>query len=69
MTKREGAIVGAYTGFLCGSIQALHEYAEEKIGRPVWSHEFGDESFAERLRELARDDFQSMARAADPDSR
>jgi len=40
MTLREGAIVTAYTGIVsCSSFQVFHEYVEEKMGRPVYTHE------------------------------
>ena len=39
MTKREAAIVTAYTGKLIGDIGALYEYLTELFGRPVYTHE------------------------------
>jgi len=57
MTKREAAIVSAYTGFLLGSFAAMHAYAEELFGRPVWTHEFGTKEVADKLKELSRPDF------------
>jgi len=39
MTKREAAIVSAYTGILIGSFSDLHQYIEEIMKRPVWTHE------------------------------
>lgn len=35
MTKREAAIVSAYTGILIGSFSDMHEYVEEKLQRSV----------------------------------
>lgn len=57
MTKREAAIVTAYTGFMIGDFGEFHRYAEEKTGRPVWTHEFGSKGFADQLKQLAHDDF------------
>lgn len=57
LTKRQSAIVSAYTGILAGNFPALHEYVEEKFGHPVWTHQFGDEEFADKLKELSREDF------------
>ncbi len=42
MTRRESAIIGAFTGVLCGPFDALHEYVEEVMGRPVFTHEMGN---------------------------
>jgi hypothetical protein len=57
MTKREAAIVSAYTGFLCGKFEDLHEYAEELFDGPVYSHTFGDKKFAEALKVKSKHDF------------
>ena len=60
MTKRECAIVSAYTGLLCGEFSWMHEYTEEKFGRPVWTHEFGDKKFALELKKKSKEDFCSL---------
>lgn len=40
MTIREGAILTAYTGVnLCKDFSKAHEYIEEIMGRPVFTHE------------------------------
>ena len=39
MTKREKVVVSAYTGVLLCDFADLHEYIEEIMGRPVWTHE------------------------------
>lgn len=53
MTKRENAIVSAYTGFLCGSMDYLYEYFDELEGRPVFTHElpYMKEKHKERIKE------------------
>ena len=57
MTKREAAIVSAYTGIMIGSFADMDEYAEELFGRPVWTHEFGTKEVVSKLKELAKPDF------------
>ena len=61
MTKREAAIVSAYTGYLIGEFSTLHEYAEKIMGRPVFTHEFGNLRVAEELREQAKVDFVTIS--------
>lgn len=61
LTKEQAAIIGAYTGVLCGPFSDLHEYAERKIGRPIWTHEFANPSLNDELREVCRDDFRAIA--------
>lgn len=39
MTKREAAIISAYTGYLIGDIDDLYVYLKEKVGRCVYTHE------------------------------
>lgn len=58
--KQIGAIVGAYTGFLCGSFADCHEYIEQLVGRPVWTHEIGDTDFMAKVQELAKPDFLKL---------
>ena len=61
MTKRESAIVGAFTGVLCGPFDALHEYIEEIVERPVFTHEMGSPTMAAKINELSKPDFVAMA--------
>ena len=60
MTKREAAIVAAYTGYLIGAFSDMHEYVEEVMGRPVWTHEMGSAAFMEQLRKKAKKDFVAI---------
>ena len=57
MTKREAAIVSAYTGFLLGAFSDMHEYIEEIMERPVFTHEMGNKHFMEQLHEKTRPAF------------
>lgn len=40
MTKQERIIVSAYTGVSMCDFGDIHGYIEEKLGRPIWTHEF-----------------------------
>lgn len=60
MTKKEAAIVSAYTGFLIGKFSDMHEYCEKLIGEPIFTHQFGSDSFAKFIREKSKQDFISM---------
>lgn len=61
MSPEESAIVGAYTGFLCGPFDVMHEYIEKIMGRPVFTHEMGSKEFMEKVSEAAKTDFVTMA--------
>lgn len=58
MTKREAAIVSAYTGYLIGEFSDFHAYAEEIMERPVFTHEFP--SISDELKEKSKADFMSI---------
>ena len=60
LTRRQSAILGAFTGISCGPFEAVHEYAEKKLGRPVWTHEFASKERVAELKEAAREDFLSI---------
>ena len=57
MTKREGAIITAYTGVLIGSFSEFHKYAEEILGRPIFTHEFGLEEISNQIKDKSKRDF------------
>jgi hypothetical protein len=60
MTKREAAVVSAYTGFLLGNFSDMHEYIEKIMGRPVWTHELGSKEVFDKIKELATEDFMKL---------
>ena len=60
MTPREAAIVSAYTGYLIGDFSVMHAYIEEKMGRPVFTHEMGNDMFMKELQQEAKSDFISI---------
>lgn len=62
MTKRECAIVSAYTGILCGDFNEFHKYIEELLGRPVYTHEFANANLWKVIRELSKDDFVNLGK-------
>ena len=57
MNKREAAVISAYTGILCCKFSTVHEYAEEVLGRPVYTHEFAFNDFTVKLKEAAKWEF------------
>ncbi len=60
MTKREAAIISAYTGILIGQFEDMAEYAESLLNRPIYSHEYADENFVEELRRRSLLDFAAL---------
>lgn len=60
MTKKEKLIVSAYTGILMTDWPDFHGYAEELLGREIFSHEFGQRAIFKELAEKAKDDFLAL---------
>jgi hypothetical protein len=60
VTKREAAIVSAYTGFLLGDFGDMHEYIEEIMGHPVYTHEMGTGVVADQIQAKAKPDFLKL---------
>jgi hypothetical protein len=60
LTKEQSAIIGLYTGVCCGSFADIQFLGDRLLGRPTWTHEYGDREFAERMKELAKPLFLAM---------
>lgn len=42
MKIKAHAVISAYTGYLSGDFDDMHEYIEYRVGRPVFTHELPD---------------------------
>lgn len=60
MTNHERVVVSAYTGYLMCDFNDVHRYVEEKLGRPVWTHELADPMVQKAVHEASRDDFLAL---------
>lgn len=70
MTRREGAILTAYTGiFLCWDFSDFGEYAKELLGRSVYTHEFGNEEIMKKLKEKSEPDFVKVMESQNEDKK
>jgi hypothetical protein len=56
LTTEQAIILSAFTGKLLCNFSDLQLAVEQRLGRPVYTHEFGDAAFAERIREEYRED-------------
>lgn len=61
MTEKERIIVSAYTGYLLCDFSKVHKYIEEKLGRPIWTHELASDELVKEIREKCHDDYVSLA--------
>ena len=65
MTDRERAIVEAYTGFVMltgDKIGIFYKYVEEKLGRPIMTHELALKEVQEAIKNAAKDDFIELCK-------
>ena len=60
MTHREGAIISAFTGFLCCPFTEMQKYIEEILERPVFTHELASSSVIQEIKEKSKDDFEKL---------
>lgn len=58
MTKREAAIVSAYTGVLIGDFNEMHRYIEEIMGRQVFTHELS--YIFDEIMKRSKNDFMNI---------
>lgn len=67
MTKYEKVIVSAFTGSLMCDFVELHAYIEEKLGRPVFTHELANEQIMEEIRLVSKDEFLAICKKDEAD--
>lgn len=60
ITKREAAIISAYTNYLIGEFSDMHQYIEEVMDRPVFTHELADTRVVDEIREKSKNDFINL---------
>jgi hypothetical protein len=60
LTKEQAAIIGAYTGIICGNFGDIQLYADKILSRPTWTHEFANKDFVEELKTVAKEDFIAL---------
>lgn len=60
MTQQERLVVSAYTGYLMTDFRLVHGFIEERLGRPIWTHEFAGENLWEEIREKLKPDFLAL---------
>ena len=61
MTNYEKIVVTAYTGVVMCEMDDLQRYAQEKLGRPVWTHELALKSVIDEISKAAGPEFLALA--------
>lgn len=60
LTLEQAVIVMGFTGVACCPFGEFHKDVEDRMGRPVFTHEFADKEFAEKVKFLYKPDFIAM---------
>ena len=58
MTKREAAVITAYTGVFIGDKAEYYKYINELMGRTVFTHEMS--KLADEIKKRAEKDFMEL---------
>ncbi len=66
LTIDQAVIISGYTGILCCAFSALHADVERRLGRAVWTHEFGSADLRVQMLDLYREDFLAICAAGTP---
>lgn len=60
-TKEQAVVITGFTGIMAvKSFSDFHADVEKRMGQPVWTHQFGDKDFSDKVKDLYREDFLSM---------
>lgn len=62
MTHKERVIISAYTGYLMTDFNDVHKYIEDKLGRPIWTHELANPDVCDEIKEKSKDDFLKLCK-------
>ena len=57
MMTKERVIVSAYTSVWMCDMSLIEEYVQEKLGRPIFSNEWGYQRFHEIIKAMGAEDF------------
>lgn len=61
LTRRQAAIIGAFTGIACGPFGDIHEYVDSLPGfKGIGTISFADKGVWEQINRACRDDFLAI---------
>lgn len=64
-TKEQALAIMGYCGVTTMPFSDFHEDVEKRVGRAVWTHEFGEHAFVEKIQKLYKEEFLAMCGAKD----
>ena len=70
MNKREALVFTAYTGqMFVKDFSEFHAFAEELLGRPIWTHQFANKDIAKLLKKSVEKEFIQICEHVKEDSK
>lgn len=61
LTRRQAAVIGAFTGISCGPFEDIHEYVDSLPGfKGIGTISFAMEAVWARIKEACREDFLAI---------
>lgn len=60
ITKRDLAILTAYTGYMFGEFLDFHEYSEELLGHRIFTNEYKNIELTKKLHKSSKQDFLEL---------
>lgn len=68
LTRKQAAVIGAYTGVLCGPFDDVHAYVDGLPGLKGITSGFALVAMADRIRDAAKADFLALCAIDGPDA-
>lgn len=59
-TKEQALTITGFTGVSACNFGDFQEDVQKRMGMSVWTHQFADKAFADKVKELYRKDFIEM---------
>jgi hypothetical protein len=60
LTKDQAIVITGFTGITACQFSDFHGDVEKRLGHSVFTHQFANKEFMEKVQELYREDFLSM---------
>lgn len=60
LSKYQATVISGYTGILMIRFADYHADVEKRVGRPVWTHEFGNKEFSKEVKSMYKEEFLSI---------
>jgi hypothetical protein len=60
LTREQAAIIGAFTGILCGPFEDVHGVIERVLDRPVFTHEMTDRDLWAEVKKLIEPEYLAI---------